>query len=43
VLRQHFLDLSRPHLVAAGLDQVLLAIGEKDVAFFVHVADVAGV
>src|SRR4029077_15117024 len=31
VLREHFLDLSRPHLVTAGLDQVLLAIGEEDV------------
>ena len=41
VRRQHFLHLARPDLEAAGLDEVLLAVNDKEVAFCVHVAKVA--
>ena len=40
---QHFLDLARPHLEAARLDQILLAIDDEEVAVVVEVAEVAGV
>jgi hypothetical protein len=39
----HFLDLARPHLEAACLDHVLLAIDQENVALLVHVGEIAGV
>ena len=41
--RNDLLDLPRPHLESARLDQILLAIDEEDVAVLVHVGQVAGV
>src|SRR5262249_25226712 len=41
--RQRLLHLARPHLVAAGLDQILLAVDDEQVAIVVQVAEVAGV
>ena len=41
--REHFLDLARPDLVAARLDQVLLAIDDEEVAVVVEIAEIAGV
>src|SRR6187200_3582532 len=43
MVAEHFFYFAGPDLIAAGLDQVLLAIGEEDVAVLVHVADVASV
>ena len=40
---EHLFDLARPHLEAARLDQVLLAIDDEDVAVLVEVAEIAGV
>ena len=41
--REHFLDLARPDLIAAGLDQILLPIDDEQVAVVVEIAEVAGV
>jgi hypothetical protein len=37
------LDLTRPDLETTGLDQILLAIDDEDVAVLVNVAEVPGV
>src|SRR5207249_5913145 len=42
VVREHFLDLARPHLESARLDQILLAIDDEQIAIFVEVAQIAG-
>ncbi len=39
----HFFDLARPDLEATGLDQVLLAVDNKQVAILIQVADIAGI
>jgi len=39
---ERLLDLDRVHVLAAGDDHVLDAIGEEQVALFIEVAPVAG-
>src|SRR5262245_60377722 len=41
--RQHFLDLARPHLVAARLDEIFHPIDDEHIAILVHVTQVARV
>jgi hypothetical protein len=36
--RDDLLDFARPHLIAARLDEILLAIDEEQVAVFVQIA-----
>ena len=39
---QHFFDFARPDLVSAALDEILLAIDEKELAVLVEISQVAG-
>src|SRR5439155_1447071 len=39
---EHFLDLSRPHLVAALFDQALLAIDDEEIPVVVQVSQIPG-
>ena len=41
--RQHFLHLARPHLIAARLDEVLLAVDDEQVSIFVEIAEISRV
>src|SRR5947209_6552596 len=41
--RERFLDLARPYLVAARLDQVLLAIDDEEITVRVEIAEIARV
>src|SRR3972149_6998802 len=40
---EHLFDLARPYLVAARLDEILLAIDDEEVAVGVEIAEGAGV
>src|SRR6185503_13044371 len=40
---EYFLNLARPHLEAARLDQLFLAIDDEDVAVAIEIAEIAGV
>jgi hypothetical protein len=41
--RDRLFDLARPHLVAAGFDQIFLPIDDEEVAVLVQVSQVARV
>src|SRR5436190_1124916 len=43
VRRENFFHLSRPYLVAARLDQILLPVDDEQVAVFVQITEVASV
>ena len=40
---KHFFDFARPHLIAAGLDQILLAIDDEQKRVVIEVPEIAGV
>ena len=43
VLRDHFLNLTRPYLETAGFDQLLLAIHNVEETFLIHPGDITGI